>query len=190
VKVRDPILGLPIILETDILGLASAIIVKDQEQLAQLYKVPLNNDGFFLEAHMKLRPVDFATDGVFVAGLAHYPKPIDEAIAQAKAASSRAAVVLAQDAIRAGGVVAQIDAETCVGCQACVGVCPFGAIEYMADKDVCEVNQALCKGCGTCAANCPSECITLFGFSHKQIYSQVDEALKELEQEMEEAAGA
>jgi heterodisulfide reductase subunit A len=190
VKVRDPILGLPMTLETDILGLASAIIVKNQEQLAQLFKVPLNNDGFFLEAHMKLRPVDFATDGVFVAGLAHYPKPIDEAIAQAKAAASRAAVVLAQDAIRAGGVVAQIDAETCVGCQACVGVCPFGAIEYMADKDVCEVNQALCKGCGTCAANCPSECITLFGFSHKQIYTQVDEALKELDQEMEEAAGA
>jgi heterodisulfide reductase subunit A len=189
VKVRDPILGLPMALETDILGLASAIVVKDQEQLAQLFKVPLNNDGFFLEAHMKLRPVDFATDGVFVAGLAHYPKPIDEAIAQAKAASSRAAVVLAQDAIRAGGVVAQIDAETCVGCQACVGVCPFGAIEYKTEEDVCEVNQALCKGCGTCAANCPSECITLFGFSHKQIYTQVDEALKELE-DMEEAAGA
>jgi heterodisulfide reductase subunit A len=188
VVVRDPILGLPVTLEADILGLASAIIVKDQERLAQLYKVPLTNDGFFLEAHMKLRPVDFATDGVFIAGLAHFPKPIDEAIAQAKAAASRAAVVLAQDSIKAGGVVAEIDADTCVGCQACVGVCPFGAIEYVADNDVCEVNQALCKGCGTCAANCPSECITLFGFSHKQIYSQVDEALKELEEEMEEAA--
>ncbi len=190
VSVRDPILGFPITLETDILTLASAVIVKEQERLAQLFKVPLTNDGFFLEAHMKLRPVDFATDGVFVAGLAHFPKPIDEAIAQAKAAAGRAAVVLAQDAIRAGGVVAEIDAETCVGCQACVGVCPFGAIEYVEDEDVCQVNQALCKGCGTCAANCPSECITLFGFSHKQLYSQVDEALKELEEEMEEAAGA
>jgi heterodisulfide reductase subunit A len=190
VAVRDPILGFPITLEADILGLASAIIVKEQERLAQLFKVPLTNDGFFLEAHMKLRPVDFATDGVFIAGLAHFPKPIDEAIAQAKAAAGRAAVVLAQDAIRAGGVVAEIDADTCVGCQACVGVCPFGAIEYVPDEDVCEVNQALCKGCGTCAANCPSECITLFGFSHKQIYSQVDEALKALEEEMEEAAGA
>ena len=137
---------------------------------------------------MKLRPVDFATDGVFVAGLAHYPKPMDEAIAQAKAAAARAAVVLAQDAIRAGGVVASIDAAACSGCQACVGVCPFGAISYKEREDVCEVNQALCKGCGTCAANCPSECITLFGFSHKQIYTQVDEALAELE-EMEEAAG-
>ncbi len=189
VTVRDHILGIPIRLHPDVLTLASAIIVKDQEELAKLFKVPLNNDGFFLEAHMKLRPVDFATDGVFMAGLAHYPKPMDEAIAQAKAAAARAAVVLAQDAIRAGGVVAQIDQDACSGCQACVGVCPFGAIGYMEDKGVCEVNQALCKGCGTCAATCPSECITLFGFSHKQIYTQVDEALAELESEMEEAAG-
>jgi heterodisulfide reductase subunit A len=188
VTVRDHILGIPVNLHPDVLTLASAIIVKDQEKLAKLFKVPLNNDGFFLEAHMKLRPVDFATDGVFIAGLAHYPKPMDEAIAQAKAAAARAAVVLAQDAIRAGGVVAQIDAAACSGCQACVGVCPFGAINYKEREDVCEVNQALCKGCGTCAANCPSECITLFGFSHKQIYTQVDEALEELEA-MEEAAG-
>ena len=170
--------------------LASAIIVKEQEKLAQLFKVPLTNDGFFLEAHMKLRPVDFATDGVFVAGLAHYPKPMDEAIAQAKAAAARAALVLAQDVIRAGGVVAQVDPATCSGCQACVGVCPFGAISFKEDEKLAEVNQALCKGCGTCAANCPSECITLFGFSHKQLYTQVDEALAELDAEMEEAAGA
>jgi heterodisulfide reductase subunit A len=190
VTVIDHILGIPMHITTDVLGLASAIIVKEQEKLAMLFKVPLNNDGFFLEAHMKLRPVDFATDGVFVAGLAHYPKPLDEAVAQAKAAASRAALVLSQDAIRAGGVVAEIDAEACSGCQACVGVCPFGAIGYNEREDVCEVNQALCKGCGTCAANCPSECITLFGFSHKQIYTQVDEALAELEEAMEEAAGA
>jgi heterodisulfide reductase subunit A len=189
VTVIDHILGIPVRLNPEVLTLATAIIVKEQEKLAQLYKVPLTNDGFFLEAHMKLRPVDFATDGVFVAGLAHYPKPMDEAIAQAKAAAARAAVVLAQDAIRAGGVVAQIDAAACSGCQACVGVCPFGAISYKEREDVCEVNQALCKGCGTCAANCPSECITLFGFSHKQIYTQVDEALEELEAAMEEAAG-
>jgi heterodisulfide reductase subunit A len=189
ISVIDHILGLPMTITTDVLTLASAIIVKEQEKLAMLFKVPLNNDGFFLEAHMKLRPVDFATDGVFIAGLAHYPKPMDEAIAQAKAAASRAALVLSLDAIRAGGVVAEIDAATCVGCQACVGVCPFGAINYNEREDVCEVNQALCKGCGTCAANCPSECITLFGFSHKQIYTQVDEALAELEEALEEAAG-
>jgi heterodisulfide reductase subunit A len=190
VTVIDHILGLPVHLNPDVLTLASAIIVKEQEKLAQLFKVPLNNDGFFLEAHMKLRPVDFATDGVFVAGLAHYPKPLDEAIAQAKAAAARAAVVLAQDAIRAGGVVAQVDPATCSGCQACVGNCPFGAITFKEDEKVAEVNQALCKGCGTCAATCPSECITLFGFSHKQLYTQVDEALAELDADMEEAAGA
>jgi heterodisulfide reductase subunit A len=190
VTVIDHILGLPVHLNPDVLTLASAIIVKEQEKLAQLFKVPLTNDGFFLEAHMKLRPVDFATDGVFVAGLAHYPKPMDEAIAQAKAAAARAAVVLALDVIRAGGVVAQVDPATCSGCQACVGVCPFGAISFKEDEKLAEVNQALCKGCGTCAANCPSECITLFGFSHKQLYTQVDEALAELETEMEEAAGA
>jgi heterodisulfide reductase subunit A len=188
VTVMDHILRLPVTIHPDVLTLASAIVVKDQEKLAKMFKVPLTNDGFFLEAHMKLRPVDFATDGVFIAGLAHYPKPIDEAIAQAKAAAARAAVILAQDAIRAGGVVAQIDPALCSGCQACVGVCPFGAIDYHEREDVCEVNQALCKGCGTCAATCPSECITLFGFSHKQIYTQVDEALEELEA-MEEAAG-
>jgi len=189
VTVRDHVLGIPVHLHPDVLTLASAIIVKDQEKLAKLFKVPLNSDGFFLEAHMKLRPVDFATEGVFVAGLAHYPKPMDESVAQAMAAAARAAVVLAQDAIRAGGVVAQIDPALCSGCQACVGVCPFGAITYQEREDVCEVNQALCKGCGTCAATCPSECITLFGFSHKQIYTQVDEALEELESAMEEAAG-
>uniref|UniRef100_A0A7C5ELN1 CoB--CoM heterodisulfide reductase iron-sulfur subunit A family protein n=1 Tax=Desulfobacca acetoxidans TaxID=60893 RepID=A0A7C5ELN1_9BACT len=190
VRVTDPILGLPLVIHPDVLCLASAIVVREQEKLARMFKVPLNHEGFFLEAHMKLRPVDFATEGVFVAGLAHYPKPLDEAIAQAKAAASRAAVILSQEAIRAGGVVAQIDPELCVGCQACVGVCPFGAIHYNDREDVCEVNQALCKGCGTCAATCPSECVTLLGFSHKQLYTQIDEALKDLRLGLDEAAGA
>ncbi len=181
VTVMDHILGMPITIQPDVLTLATAIIVKDQEELAQMFKVPLNHEGFFLEAHMKLRPVEFATEGVFIAGLAHYPKPIDECIAQAKAAASRAAVTLSQEYIRAGGVVASIDESVCSGCQACVGVCPFGAINYEEREDVCEVNQALCKGCGTCAATCPSECITLLGFSHKQIYTMVDQALAEAE---------
>ncbi|MBI4644564.1 MAG: CoB--CoM heterodisulfide reductase iron-sulfur subunit A family protein [Deltaproteobacteria bacterium] len=187
VTVKDLILGLPITIRPDVLTLASAIIVKEQEKLAKMFKVPLNNEGFFLEAHMKLRPVDFATEGVFVAGLAHYPKPLDEAIAQAKAAAARAAVVLSQESIKAGGVVASIDPALCSGCQACVGVCPFGAIDYKETEMVCEVNQALCKGCGTCAANCTSECITLLGFSHKQIYTQIDQALAELKMAAEAA---
>jgi heterodisulfide reductase subunit A len=175
-------------LNPDILTLASAILPNPTDELGEIFKVPRNAEGFFNEAHAKLRPVDFPSDGIFLAGLAHYPKPMDESIAQTKAAASRAAQVLALDAIRAGGVVASIDPALCSGCQACVGVCPFGAITYKEREDVCEVNQALCKGCGTCAANCPSECITLFGFSHQQIYKQVDEALAELE--MDIAAGA
>ena len=177
VTVLDPILQRPIVLYPEIITLASAIVVKDQEGLAMMFKVPINAEGFFLEAHMKLRPVDFATDGVFVAGLAHYPKPTEECIAQAKAAVARAVTVLAQEEIRAGGVVSQINEELCAGCQACIRVCPFGAIDFVEDRQVCQVNPGLCKGCGSCTATCLSECITLMGFSNDQIYTQIDEAL-------------
>lgn len=179
VAVVDHVLRRPIVLKPDILTLASAIVMRTEEAdaLAKMFKVPLNADGFFLEAHAKLRPVDFATDGVFVAGLAHYPKPTEECIAQAKAAAARAATVLAKDSILAGGVAAIVNKELCCGCQGCVQCCPFGAISYLEQGAKCEVNQALCKGCGTCAATCPSEAITLLGFSHLQLYTQIDEAL-------------
>ncbi len=177
VTVFDPILQRELALRPDIVTLASAIETRDAEALAKMFKVPLNAEGFFLEAHMKLRPVDFATDGVFVAGLAHWPKPTEECIAQAKAAASRASTVLARDFIAAGGVVAAINKELCVGCRACLECCPFGAISELQQEGKCEVNQALCKGCGTCAATCPSEAITLLGFSHGQLYRQIDEAL-------------
>jgi len=179
VTVVDHVLQRPIVLKPDLLTLASAIVMRTEEadELAKMFKVPLNADGFFLEAHAKLRPVDFATDGVFIAGLAHYPKPTEECIAQAKAAASRAATVLAKDSILAGGVVAVVNKDLCCGCQGCVQCCPFGAITYLEQEAKCEVNQALCKGCGTCAATCPSEAITLLGFSHLQLYTQIDEAL-------------
>jgi len=177
VTVLDHVLQRPVVLSPDILTLASAIVMKESESLAKLFKVPVNPEGFFLEAHMKLRPVDFATEGVYVAGLAHYPKATEECVAQAKAAAARAATVLAKDSITAGGIVASIEKKTCVGCQACVKCCPFGAIDYLEQEAKCEVNQATCKGCGTCAATCPSEAITLMGFSHLQLYTQIDEAL-------------
>ncbi len=179
VTVVDHVLQRPIVLKPDILTLASAIVMHTAEadELAKMFKVPLNSEGFFLEAHAKLRPVDFATDGVFVAGLAHFPKPTEECIAQAKAAAARAATILAKDSILAGGVVAVVNKDLCCGCQGCVQCCPFGAISYLEQEAKCEVNQALCKGCGTCAATCPSEAITLLGFSHLQLYTQIDEAL-------------
>jgi heterodisulfide reductase subunit A len=178
VTVRDPVLAKDISISADILTLASAIVPSGSEEIAKMYKVPLNHEGFFLEAHMKLRPVDFATDGVFVAGLAHWPKPVEEAIAQAKAAASRAvSLVLSRPFILAGGVAAFINKEMCSGCRSCEQCCPFGAISYLQQEARCDVNQALCKGCGTCAATCPSEAITLMGFSHEQLYRQIDEAM-------------
>jgi heterodisulfide reductase subunit A len=177
ITVFDPILQQSVVLRPDLLTLASAIETRDVEPLAKMFKVPLNPEGFFLEAHMKLRPVDFATEGVYVAGLAHWPKPTEECIAQAKAAASRAATVLTKDFIAAGGVAALIQKDQCIGCRACLECCPFGAISYLEQEAKCEVNQALCKGCGTCAATCPSEAVSLLGFSHLQLYRQIDEAL-------------
>jgi len=148
-----------------------------ENPLAQLYKVSQNQDGFFAEAHVKLRPVDFPTDGVFVCGLAHAPKPIDESITQAQAASARAITVLAMENIKLGGIISHIIPELCSGCLGCINVCPFGAITFDNIKSVAEVNPALCKGCGACAAVCPSEAPTLMGFSNNQMYAQIKGAL-------------
>jgi heterodisulfide reductase subunit A2 len=179
VTVRDHVLGRPIVLRPDFINLATAIIPSGTEELGNLFKVPLNMDGYFMEAHAKLRPVDFATDGVFVCGLAHYPKPIEESIAQAFAAASRAAAVLSQPYIETSGLVAVINPEQCVGCKGCLELCPFGAINYFDDRHICQVNKALCKGCGGCAAACPSASVELMGFRPRQLFAQIDEALAE-----------
>ncbi|MBW2490461.1 MAG: 4Fe-4S binding protein, partial [Deltaproteobacteria bacterium] len=131
----------------------------------------------FAEAHVKLRPVDFATDGVFVCGLAHAPKPMDESITQAQAAAARAVTVLAMKNIKLGGIISQIRSELCSGCLGCINVCPFGAISFDVQEFVAEVNPALCKGCGACAAVCPSEAPALMGFDNNQIYAQIKGAL-------------
>ena len=162
-------------LEADLIGLAAATIhPEDNTKLAQFFKVPLDANGFFLEAHMKLRPVDFATDGVFLCGLAHNPKTIDESIDQALAASSRAALLLSKEILICEGTVAHIDESVCSGCRTCLNLCPFGAISYIEEKRVCQVNEALCKGCGTCAAACPSQAITARQFTIEELMSQVE----------------
>jgi heterodisulfide reductase subunit A len=135
--------------------------------------VPLNNDGFFLEAHAKLRPVDFATDGVFVCGLAHGPKPLEESIAQANAAAARAITLLSSPQTKVGGVVAEVDPSMCTGCSVCIHVCPFHALD-LDEKHKAEVNEALCKGCGLCAASCRSGAPSLKGFSNQAIFSQIE----------------
>ena len=177
IEFRDPILDRPLVVAVDVLCLATAIVSYHDQALAQFFKVPMDADGWFLEAHQKLRPVDFANDGVFLCGMAHYPKPIDESIAQAQAAASRALTVLAMDTIQVGGVVSVIDADLCSGCLACIHVCPYGAISFDDKKKVAEVNEALCKGCGACAAACPSEAPTLMGFNNQELYAQIRGAL-------------
>jgi heterodisulfide reductase subunit A len=161
----------------DLLILATAIVPPKENPIAKLFKVPVNNDGFFVEAHVKLRPIDFSTDGVFVCGLAHSPKPIDESIAQGLGAAARSVTLLSQKEMFGNAVVAFINPESCVGCQGCLKVCPYEAIRYLEDKEICEINEAICKGCGACAATCPSASVQLKRFTSKQIYAQIEKAM-------------
>ena len=176
VTVRDHVLGRDLVMDADLVGLATAIVSHKAEDLAQMFKVPQDEDGWFLEAHQKLRPVDFATDGVFMAGLAHYPKPLEEAVAQAQAAVSRAVTVLSQKEMWLSGTVAFIDQKKCVGCGVCWTVCPYQAIDQD-DKGLAVVNEALCKGCGTCVASCRSGAPNLKGFTNQDVMAQIEALL-------------
>ena len=149
----------------------------EDRSLPRLFKVPVDADGWLLEAHQKLRPVESATEGIFLCGMAHYPKPIEESIAQAQAAAAKALTVLARENIMVGGVAARIEGELCSGCLGCIDVCPYAAITFNAEKNIAEVNPALCKGCGACAATCPSEAVVLQGFSNRQLYAQIKSAM-------------
>lgn len=176
ITVKDHILGRPISFTVDYLNLATAIITKGVEELAKFFKVPVNEDGFLLEAHMKLRPVDFATDGVFVCGLAHYPKPIEECIAQAQAAAARAASVLARPYVEVEPVVSVVDQDLCIGCGLCEASCPFGAIRLhkIHGKGFrAESISASCKGCGVCAASCPQRAIDMLHFRDRQLMAAI-----------------
>ena len=177
VQFSDPVLGRPVCVDADLLCLATAIEARKNTRLAQCFKVSTDADGWLMEAHQKLRPVEFATEGVFLCGMGHYPKPLEESIAQAQAAAAKALTVLSRDHIMVGGIVSHIDPELCSGCLGCINVCPYAAITYNAEKGVAEVNQALCKGCGACAAACPSEAPVLLGFSNQQLYAQIKSAM-------------
>jgi heterodisulfide reductase subunit A len=174
VRALDPILQREVVIDADLIGLAVGITAPlENKVLSQMLKVPLNSEGFFLEAHVKLRPVDFATDGVFVCGLAHYPKDVSESVAQARAAAARAMTILSKDTVDAEGKVSQVCAASCAACGACVAVCPFGAIEINEDSRVAVVNEALCKGCGACSATCRSGSIDLRGFNDELLVDAI-----------------
>jgi heterodisulfide reductase subunit A2 len=175
---EDHVLGRLMELSVDMVALATAIIPYGDEKLANFFKVPMNEDGFFIEKHAKLGPSEFATDGVFLCGMAHYPKPIDESIAQAKAASSRAVTLLSQKTIFSSGTIAQVDAVKCAKCGVCVSICPYSAPDFATEgryAGIAEINPVLCKGCGLCVASCRSGAIHLKGFDTDQIFSQIFE---------------
>ena len=177
VLVYDPTLWTQLHLDADLVVLSTAIVAPSgNAELAQMLKVPLNEDKFFLEAHVKLRPVDFATEGVFLCGLAHNPKSISESIAQALAAASRAIIPMAKGQIQSEAITAHVDEEECIGCGLCISMCPYNAAEFVRthdDKWVSKINEILCKGCGACAVICPKMAIEMYHFKRDQIVAQI-----------------
>jgi heterodisulfide reductase subunit A-like polyferredoxin len=171
-SITDHVLRMPVTLHPDLLVLASAILPNDNKSLFELFKVPVNSDGFLVEAHAKLRPVDFASEGIFLAGLAHYPKPLEETIAQAKAAASRAMTILAKEGILAGGVVATINTDACTGCLTCVRECPYGIPAVSSHFTGIDASQ--CHGCGICASECPARAITMQHFTDRQLIAKIE----------------
>jgi heterodisulfide reductase subunit A len=178
----EPVIKTWISVEPDLLVLSAATIPNpDNERIAKMLKVPLTRDGFFLEAHMKLRPVDFATEGVFLCGMAHSPKFIEESISQACAAAARAATILSKKTLEVEGAIANVDENLCSGCRICESVCEYGAIE-MKEKEGklrAHVLEALCKGCGVCGSSCPTGSISMLHFTDNQILAQIRASLRE-----------
>jgi heterodisulfide reductase subunit A2 len=182
VAVVDPILGEKLAFDADLLALAAAVIPSQgAQEIASLFKVPLGPDGFFQEAHVKLRPVEFAADGVFLCGMAHYPKHIPEAVNQAYGAAGRALALLSNDIVTVSGAVCEVNAKACMGCGACVAVCSYDAIELRKTKlgQKALVNPVICKGDGLCNAVCPTGAIVLKHFTDKEILSQIDALIPE-----------
>lgn len=174
VRFYQPLMGQTRELPCDLVVLSTPLVAReDTVRLSQLMRIPVDQNQFFLEAHAKLRPLDFATDGIFVCGSARYPATVVEAQFQGLGVASRVATILFKDKLITSALVAEIDPETCVGCLGCLDMCPYGAIDYIPEKAICRVNTILCKGCGCCAATCPSESASLRGFKPQQLLAQI-----------------
>ena len=190
IKVYDTNLQDFIGFDTDLVILSTPIIPADNsEELAKMLKVPLDRNGFFLEAHVKLRPLDFATDGIFLCGTAQWPKNLQDSISQANGAAGRASRFLSAKEIKTSGIVAEVTTENCIGCGKCESVCPYNAIDILESLKEFEevsikvrksfVNSALCKGCGTCAATCPNGAISIMQYDFDQISAMIESYLLE-----------
>ncbi len=179
VTAYDTVLGddVSVPVDTVVLSVGLQPDRSEKEEIAKMLKVPISKDGFYFEAHQKLRPVDFATDGVFVAGTAHWPKFLDECIAQASGAASRSLTIISKDFVTADGIVATVNEKYCDGCGVCEGCCEYNAISIVEIEDgkvKSSVNAGLCKGCGSCVAACPSGAMEQKGFTNLQIQAEID----------------
>jgi heterodisulfide reductase subunit A len=184
ISIKDKVLDNDIKFEPDLLVLSSGIRAnKDNEELGKLFKIPLSKDKYFLEAHMKLRPVDFATEGIFLCGMAHWPKFIDESISQASGTAARALTFLSKDKLEAEGIVARVNNKICAGCGVCEAICEYKAIEVIEnpnipDRQTAYVNEGVCKGCGACVGACPSGAVNQRGFKNNQINRMIEAFLE------------
>ena len=193
--VTDYILGKKLELDADIIALAAAVIPSAvTKEVANQFKVTLSPDGFFKEAHVKLRPVEFATDGVYLCGLAHYPKFIQETINQSYGAAGRAFTLLSHDIVVASGSVCTVDEKKCMGCGACAEICTYGALEVRETKQGRKVfvNPVLCKGDGLCNTKCPTGAIQLRHYTDSEVVSEIDVVVPdgEIEKLIDAAAAA
>ena len=175
VKFFDSLMQEEMDLTPELVALSVGIVADGTEDLSKLIKAPLTEDKFFLEAHVKLRPVELPVAGVFVCGLAHGPKPVDETIAQAQGAAAKAAIPLVKGSVTVDPIVSKVDQDTCIGCTLCVNLCPFGAIEMVkvGKKKKAHTISASCKACGICSSHCPTFAISMGGFTNEQITDQI-----------------
>jgi heterodisulfide reductase subunit A2 len=184
VSVTDPILSKGLAIDADAVVLSAAVVpAAGAGDVARLFKVAMNPDGFFQEAHVKLRPVDCAADGIFICGTAHYPKHLDETISQAYGAAGRAVTLLSQDTVTASGSVCGVDPDKCIGCGACISACTYSAIQFYETKqgNKVSVNPVLCKGDGLCNAKCPTGAIFLKHYTDDEVMAQIDAAIPDCE---------
>jgi len=177
VLVKDHVLQQDVEIDCDLLALSAGVTASDTEALSRIMKLNRNPEGFFIEAHVKLRPVDMGSDGIFLCGMAHGPKLITETIAQARAAASRAITFLAKDSIKLSAITAKVDTEHCVECLTCVRSCPFGVPQFNIQAGEIEIDEALCQGCGVCAGVCPRQAIQLSFYEDEQITCKIDALL-------------